>query len=137
VGKNTESLYDDMYAGDYDYEENPEPLIVNKGIKELKQSQQKNEKLTKKQERAAKVQQKSGEKSQDNWESITDKPVPCKCNKCGEPVSGKMISWLWIPHNNTSCPFIEYSCRQCYHVGRRSVYEAAMPADKFEKYYFG
>ncbi len=137
MGKNSNNLIDDMYVGDYDFEEDSEPITVNKGLKDLKQLQQKTEKLTKKQERAAKAASKTQEKSQDNWEAITDKPIPCKCNKCGTPVSGKMIAYFFQPFTDVSFPFVEYSCRQCYHVGRRSVYEAAMQADKFEKYYFG
>ena len=131
MGKNSESLFDDMYVGDYDFEEDNEPIIANKAAKELKQK-------TKKQERAAKQEKKqTQEKSQDNWEAITDKPIACKCNKCGEPVVGKMISYFFQPFSDMSFPFVEYSCRQCYHVGRRSVYEAAMQSDKFEKFYFG
>lgn len=126
-----------MYVGDYDFEEEPEPIIVNRGIKELKQAQQKTDKLTKKQERAAKVAIKSQEKSQENWEAISDKPIPCKCNKCGTPVSGKMIAYFFQPFNDVSFPFVEYNCKQCYHSGRRSVYELALQSDKFEKFYFG
>lgn len=138
VGKNSETLYEDMYVGDYDFEEEKDPIIVNRGIKELKQLEKKTEKLTKKQERAAKQDKKQAqEKSQENWEAISDKLVKCKCNKCQTPVEGKMIGYLWSPVTDMSFPFIEYSCRQCYHVGRRSVYEAAMPAEKFDKFYFG
>ena len=131
MGKNSNNLYDDMYTGDYDFEEEPEPIITNKGAKESKQK-------TKKQERALKQEKKqTQEKSQENWEAITDKLITCKCNKCGEFVSAKMIAYFFQPCNNVSFPFVEYSCKSCYHTGRRSVYEAAMQADKFEKFYFG
>ena len=137
MGKNSDHLVEDLYVGDYDYDEEIEPISVNRGLKDLKQQQQKTDKLTKKQEKTAKAQQKSGEKSQENWEAISDKPIKCKCNKCQTPVEGKMIGYFFSPVTDQSFPFIEYSCRQCYHVGRRSVYEAAMQADKFEKFYFG
>lgn len=138
MGKNSNQLYDDLYVGDYDYEEKIEPIVANKAAKKLKQSQQRAEKLAKRQEQSLnKEQRQSTEKSIENWEPITDKPVECRCNKCGTVVSAKMLAFFYSPNSEMYFPFVEYSCRQCYHTGRRSVYSAALPLDKFEKRYFG
>ena len=139
MGKNSDRLKDDLYVGEYDFEEEPEiaqPAVTNRAAKKLKQSQQKADKLVKRQERQATRESKVTEKSIENWEPISDKPVVCKCNKCGTEVSAKMLAFFYSPNADLYFPFVEYSCRQCYHVGRRSVFSAALTYDKFEKVYF-
>jgi len=67
---------------------------------------------------------------------ISERVVPCKCNKCGKPVNGDLISCIFSPGTGIMTPFISYSCGYCKHIGRRSVKEKALPPDEFEKYYF-
>lgn len=67
---------------------------------------------------------------------ISDKPVPCSCNKCGTYVKGNLISMIFSPGPNIMTPFVSYFCSGCGHSGRRSVKEKALAPTDFEKYYF-
>lgn len=67
---------------------------------------------------------------------ISERTVPCKCNKCGHKLNGKLISMIFSPVSNLMTPFISYKCDACQHKGHRSVKEKALPPKEFEKYYF-
>ena len=67
---------------------------------------------------------------------ISDRVVPCKCNKCGNQVNGDLISCIYSPGADIMTPFISYFCSKCQHSGHRSVKEKALPTKDFEKYYF-
>lgn len=67
---------------------------------------------------------------------ISERIVPCKCNKCGRPVNGDLISCIYSSDADIMTPFINYSCKGCGHNGFRSVKEKALPPSEFEKYYF-
>lgn len=68
--------------------------------------------------------------------AISERVVPCKCNKCGHRVSGTLVSMIFSPASNLMTPFIMYHCEGCQHKGHRSVQEKALPPKEFEKYYF-
>lgn len=139
MGRNSSLLAQDLYEYDYaeDYVDLPEPVATNKAERELRKSA---EKLSRKNEKASKRESKSLDRNQDksfaNWEGISQVPVQCKCNKCGESVNATLLAFFYQPHTELYIPFVEYSCRQCYHVGRRSVCSAGLPLAKFEKTYF-
>lgn len=68
--------------------------------------------------------------------AISERIVPCKCNKCGHRVNGTLVSMIFSPSSNLMTPFIMYHCEGCQHKGHRSVQEKALPPKEFEKYYF-
>lgn len=68
--------------------------------------------------------------------AISERVVPCKCNKCGHKVSGTLVSMIFSPASNLMTPFIMYSCDSCQHKGHRSVQEKALLPKEFEKTYF-
>ena len=71
---------------------------------------------------------------------ISEKLVPCKCNKCGFNVNGILVSYIYSivdVHIGGMCtPFVTYECKNCNHNGRRSVLSKAMNPDEFDRYYF-
>jgi hypothetical protein len=69
-------------------------------------------------------------------DSISTKPVHCKCNKCGAAVTATLVSIIYTAISNLITPFVSYHCDSCNHTGYRSVKDKAMPAEAFEKFYF-
>lgn len=67
---------------------------------------------------------------------ISNKEVHCKCNKCGNSITGILINTIFSPISNLVTPFITYTCSSCHHSGCRSVKEGAMSPEEFEKIYF-
>lgn len=68
--------------------------------------------------------------------TVSTKPVDAICNKCNNKVVGELISDLYMPHLDKVMPIISYSCTNCGHVGRRSVFALALPLDQYERKYF-
>ena len=68
--------------------------------------------------------------------AISEKPVNCKCNKCGGAVSGTLVSFIYSPCSELITPFITYTCTHCTHVGFRSVQSRALPVAEFNQVYF-
>ncbi|MCI4437164.1 MAG: hypothetical protein JHC33_10200 [Ignisphaera sp.] len=68
--------------------------------------------------------------------TVSTKPVDAICNKCNNKVVGELISDLYLPHLDKVMPVISYSCTNCGHIGRRSVFALALPLDQYERKYF-
>lgn len=69
--------------------------------------------------------------------TIKTNPVEATCNKCQSPVTGELISDIYLPHLDKLVPVITYKCPNCGHSGRRSVIALALPINQYEKKYFG
>jgi hypothetical protein len=69
-------------------------------------------------------------------DSISTKPIHCKCNKCGGSVVATLVSMIYTAVSDLTTPFVSYHCEHCKHSGHRSVKEKALPSAEFEKYYF-
>ena len=68
--------------------------------------------------------------------AISEKPVHCKCNKCGGNVVGTLVSFIYSPCSELMTPFINYTCQHCNHLGFRSVQSKALPVSEFNQVYF-
>jgi BRCT domain type II-containing protein len=116
-----------MYEGDIlDFDsiedlEDVAPIKSNRAIK----------KAAKKAACVSKTQPEPAKKS-----TVSTKPVDAICNKCNNKVVGELISDLYMPHLDKVMPIISYSCTNCGHVGRRSVFALALPLDQYERKYF-
>ena len=74
--------------------------------------------------------------AQGSKSTISTKPVESTCNKCHNKIIGELVSDIYMPHINKVIPLITYSCSNCGHEGRRSVYALALPLDQYERKYF-
>lgn len=153
MGKKANQLRYDLYEDpedsyqspeDYAYDEDEEysPISTNKGIKQEKQVSQRARKEQERLERDAKREAKRGQQAKSSstqkgipTEPISTVPVRTYCNMCKSNVNGTLIGYFWQPNANVFIPFIDYVCRDCGHVGRRSVVANALPPAEFEHYY--
>jgi hypothetical protein len=68
--------------------------------------------------------------------AISERIVPCSCNKCQAPVNGTLVSYIYSAGSDLSVPFVSYDCKKCGHIGFRSVMQKALPAAEFDLVYF-
>lgn len=66
---------------------------------------------------------------------ISEKPLECLCNKCGEKVLAELMGSIFSIISNLETPLVRYACRACGHSGKRSVKEKAVSPEKFEFLY--
>ena len=127
MGNSAKKLRSNMYETDImDLDsiedlEDVAPIKSNRAIK----------KAAKKAACVSKTQTEPSKKS-----AVVTKPVDAVCNKCNNKVVGELISDLYMPHLDKVMPLISYSCTNCGHVGRRSVFALALPLDQYERKYF-
>lgn len=85
-------------------------------------------------------QKKSSSKSGPFSMPISERLVPCHCNKCGSNINGVLVGYIFSPLGGADysmcTPFISYECQSCGKRGNRSVLSKALHPDEFDRHYF-
>jgi RNase P subunit RPR2 len=125
MSKTSRKMFHNLYENDVldldaiEELEEVAPLKSNKSIK-----------------KAAKKSASSKQASTPAKSTVSTKPVEALCNKCNNKIVGDLVSDLYMPHLDKMVPLISYTCTNCGHVGRRSVFALALPLDQYERKFF-